>query len=114
PSNNNLKAWPDMREYDRWYRTGYADLRNGAVADLFSSYHQGTVNAHFRWMQQHGCDTAALQRFNPDGGEGPIRNAMTAKVRTAAEAHGRKFYIMYDVTGWLDMESQIKTDWTEK
>jgi len=114
PSNENLKAWPDMREYGKWYRTAYADLRNGDAADLFSSYDQGTVNAHFRWMQQHGCDTAALQRFNPDGGEGPIRNAMAAKVRTAAEAYGRKFYIMYDVTDWFDMQSQIKADWTEK
>ena len=114
PSNNNLKAWPDMREYGKWYHTGYADLHNGDAADLFSSYDQSTVNAHFRWMQQHGCDTAALQRFNPDGGEGPIRNAMAAKVRTAAEAYGRKFYIMYDVTDWFGMQSQIKTDWTEK
>ena len=117
PANENLKAWPDMREYSKWYRTDYARLHNGDAADLFSSYDQTTVNAHFRWMQEHGCDTAALQRFNPDGGEGPIRNAITARVRTAAEAHGRKFYIMYDVTDWLpatDMPSQIKQDWTEK
>ena len=32
------------------------------------------------------------------GGEGPTRDAMATKVRTAAEANGRKFYIMYDVT----------------
>jgi hypothetical protein len=114
PSNNNLKAWPDMREYGKWYHTAYARLNNADAADLFSSYDQSTVNTHFRWMQQHGCDTAALQRFNPDSGEGPTRNAMAAKVRSAAEAYGRKFYIMYDVTDWLDMQSQIKTDWTEK
>ena len=65
-------------------------------------------------MQQNGCDTAALQRFNPNGGEGPTRDAMAAKVRTAAEAYGRKFYIMYDVTGWTNMQSEIKTDWTTK
>ena len=39
---------------------------------------------------------------------------MAAKVRTAAEAHGRKFYIMYDVTGWTAMQQQIKDDWTNK
>ena len=65
-------------------------------------------------MQQNGCDTAALQRFNPNGGEGPTRDAMAQKVRTAAEATGRKFYIMYDVTGWTNMQSEIKTDWTNK
>jgi hypothetical protein len=65
-------------------------------------------------MRDYGCDTAALQRFNPFGGEGPTRDAMAAKVRSAAEAYGRKFYIMYDVTSWTNMQSELKTDWTSK
>ncbi|RSM74794.1 xylosidase [Kibdelosporangium aridum] len=113
-SNNVIKAWPDMREYTRTYQTAYPALNNGQPATLFSSYDQSTVDIHFRWMQQYGCDTAALQRFNPFGGEGPTRDAMATKVRTAAEATGRKFYIMYDVTNWTDMQSQIKTDWSSK
>jgi hypothetical protein len=72
------------------------------------------VDTHFLWMQQNGCDTAALQRFNPNSSEGPTRDAMAAKVRSAAEAHGRKFYIMYDATGWANMQSEMKTDWTAK
>ena len=103
-----------MRDYTHGYPTAYANLGNGQPATLFSSYDQQTVDTHFRWMQQNGCDTAALQRFNPIGGEGPTRDAMAAKVRTAAEAYGRKFYIMYDVTGWTNMQSEIKTDWTTK
>ncbi|HLK43674.1 MAG TPA: lectin, partial [Thermoleophilia bacterium] len=87
---------------------------NGQPATLFSSYDQQTVNTHFLWMQQNGCDTAALQRFNPNGSEGPTRDAMATKVRSAAETYGRKFYIMYDVTGWTNMQSEIKTDWTSK
>jgi len=114
PTNNAIKAWPDMREYSRTYQTAYANLNNGQPATLFSSYDQQTVDTHFRWMQQYGCDTAALQRFNPFGGEGPTRDAMAAKVRSASEAYGRKFYIMYDVTGWANMQSEIKTDWTSK
>lgn len=114
PGNNNIKAWPDMREYAKTYQTAYANLNNGQPATLFSSYDQSTVNTHFLWMQQNGCDTAALQRFNPNGSEGPTRDAMAGKVRTAAETYGRKFYIMYDVTGWTDMQSEIKTDWTSK
>ncbi|MCE7011255.1 glycoside hydrolase family 71/99-like protein [Kibdelosporangium philippinense] len=113
-SNNVIKAWPDMREYSRTYQTAYPALNNGQPATLFSSYDQSTVDIHFRWMQQYGCDTAALQRFNPVGGEGPTRDAMATKVRSAAEATGRKFYIMYDVTNWTEMQSQIKTDWTSK
>jgi TAT (twin-arginine translocation) pathway-exported protein len=114
PSNNGIKSWPDMREYATGYQTGFANLGNGAAATLFSSYDQSTVNTQFSWMQQNGCDTAALQRFNPNGGEGATRDAMAVKVRSAAEAFGRKFYIMYDVSGWTNMQSEIKTDWTNK
>ncbi len=114
PSNNVIKAWPDMAEYTAKYQTAYSNFNNGSPATLFSSYDQQTVNTHFLWMAQNGCDTAALQRFNPNSSEGPTRDAMAQKVRTAAEANGRKFYIMYDVTGWTNMQTEIKTDWTSK
>ena len=114
PSNNVIKAWPDIREYATSYHTAYGNFGNGQPANLFSSYDQSTVDTHFLWMQQNGCDTAALQRFNPNSSEGPTRDAMATRVRGAAESHGRKFYIMYDVTGWTAMQSEIKTDWTTK
>ncbi len=114
PSNNVILAWPDMREYARGYQTAYQNLNGGGPATLFSSFDQQTIDTHFRWMQQHGCDTAALQRFNPNSSEGPTRDAMAVKVRSAAETFGCKFYIMYDVTGWASMQSEIKTDWTSK
>nr|WP_325570607.1 lectin [Actinospica sp.] len=113
-SNTNIKAWPDMADYTATYKTAFANFNNGQPATLFSSYDQQTVNTHFSWMQQNGCDTAALQRFNPTGGEGPTRDAMAAKVKSAAEAYGRKFYIMYDVSGWTTMQADIKADWTNK
>jgi hypothetical protein len=113
-SNTTIVSWPDMREFAKGYTTAYANLGNGQPAQLFSSYDQQTVDTHFTWMRDSGCDTAALQRFNPNGGEGPTRDAMAAKVRSAAEAYDRKFYIMYDVTWWLNMQSEIKTDWTSK
>jgi hypothetical protein len=114
PSNTTIASWPDMREFTRGFNTAYANLGNGQPARLFSSYDQQTVDTHFKWMRDYGCDTAALQRFNPFGGEGPTRDAMAAKVRTAAETYGRKFYIMYDVTSWTNMQSELKTDWTTK
>ncbi|MFJ6211734.1 discoidin domain-containing protein [Streptomyces sp. NPDC092296] len=114
PATNAIKAWPDMAEYTHGYPTAFGNLGDGRPATLFSSYDQQTVDTHFRWMQQNGCDTAALQRFNPTGGEGPTRDGMAVKVRSAAEAYGRKFYIMYDVSGWTNMQSEIKADWTAK
>ncbi|WNM40140.1 discoidin domain-containing protein [Micromonospora halotolerans] len=114
PANTTIVSWPDMREYARGYPTAYPNLGSGQPATLFSSYDQQTVDTHFRWMQEYGCDTAALQRFNPFGDEGPTRDAMAAKVRSAAERFGRKFYVMYDVTGWTAMQSQLKEDWTTR
>ncbi|MGN9908636.1 discoidin domain-containing protein [Phytohabitans sp. LJ34] len=114
PSNTTIVSWPDLREIARGYTTAYPNLGNGQPARLFSSYDQQTVDTHFQWMRDHGCDTAALQRFNPFGDEGPTRDAMAVKVRDAAERFGRKFYIMYDVTGWTGMQSELKTDWTTK
>jgi F5/8 type C domain len=113
-TNTTIESWPDMREFDHGYTTAYPNLGNGQPAQLFSSYDAQTVNTHFKWMQTYGVDTAALQRFNPTGDEGPTRDAMAIKVRAAAEATGRKFYIMYDVTGWTNMQSEIKNDWTTK
>lgn len=114
PGNLGIKSWPDVRDYTSTYQTAFANLNNGSPAKLFSSFTDQTVDTHFLWMQQNGIDAAALQRFNPNGQEGPVRDAITAKVKTAAEAHGVKFYIMYDVSGWTNMQSEIKADWTNK
>ncbi|XVQ86050.1 discoidin domain-containing protein [Microbispora siamensis] len=114
PGNTAIVAWPDMREFTHAYPTAYGNLGNGQPATLFSSYDQQTVDTHFRWMRDNEIDTAALQRFNPNGGEGATRDAMAAKVRSAAEANGRKFYVMYDVSGWTNFQPEIKTDWTAK
>src|SRR5882757_10468726 len=51
PSNNAIKAWPDMREYSKGYQTAYSNLNNGQPATLFSSYDQQTVDTHFLWMR---------------------------------------------------------------
>ncbi|HVW98241.1 MAG TPA: glycoside hydrolase family 71/99-like protein [Mucilaginibacter sp.] len=114
PTNTAIKSWPDVRDYTHTFPTKYANLNNGQPATVFSSFSDQTVDVQFKWMKQYGIDGAALQRFNPSGLEGPVRDAMAAKVKTAAEANGVKFYIMYDVSGWTNMQSEIKTDWTTK
>ncbi|MFD0201687.1 MULTISPECIES: discoidin domain-containing protein [Saccharothrix] len=114
PSNRALTSWPDMTDYANKYPTAFGTLGNGQPATVFSNHDYQTVDVHFRWMREYGCDTAALQRFNPTGGEGPIRDAVTAHVRRAAEAHGVRFYVMYDVTNWTNMQSEIKADWLDK
>lgn len=114
PTNTGIKSWPDVRDYSRTYPSDFPNLNDGRAAALFSSYDQQTVDTHFAWMRDNNIDTAALQRFNPFGSQGPTRDDMAQKVRQSAEATGRKFYIMYDVSGWTSMQSQIKDDWTSK
>ena len=113
-ANTSIISWPDVRDYTTTYATGWPNLGNGNPANLYSDNDDQTVDVQFSWMQQYDLDVAALQRFNPNGIEGPIRDAVTALVKTKAEKYGRKFYIMYDVSGWTNMQTEIKTDWTNK
>ncbi|SEL71954.1 hypothetical protein SAMN04488505_102936 [Chitinophaga rupis] len=125
--HTNLEMWPDTREYTSTYsgtpfsqggvaQPGYTgNLGNGQPARMFSSYDQSTVNVHFRWMQENGIDCAALQRFANEITPGSTikaqRDGMATRVRNASETYGRKFYIMYDVSGWGNLAA-VKTDWT--
>jgi hypothetical protein len=120
-NHQNLEMWPDVREYEKTYQavlqnqSAPALLGNGQPAKMFSSYDQSTVNLHFKWMQDYGIDCAALQRFTGELNDPPYkaqRDGMALKVKAAAEATGRKFYIMYDISGHKDMQSVLKSDWT--
>ncbi|MFD7307231.1 glycoside hydrolase family 71/99-like protein [Promicromonospora sp. NPDC059942] len=114
PGNSAIKSWPDVREYAATYATGFPALNDGRAARLFSSYDQQTVDVHLRWMAENGIHTAALQRFNPFGAEGPTRDAVAGRVRSAAERTGVKYYVMYDVSDWSQMRTQITQDWAGK
>lgn len=116
PGNQNFEIYPDIREYTTLFGTNYADFGNGTPAKLFSSYTTQTVNKHFEWMQTYGIDGAAVQRFGgelADPNRKAQRDSVTTKVKTAAEAYGRKFYIMYDISGMgSDFGTRIESDWT--
>ncbi|RGC69583.1 hypothetical protein C5N14_07800 [Micromonospora sp. MW-13] len=112
PANTTIVSWPDMREYARGYATAHLALGNGQPAQLFSSYDQQTVET------QLPLDAAATpppcNGSTRSANEGPTRDAMTVKVRGAAERFGRRFHLMYDVTGRTSMQTQIKDDWTNR
>jgi hypothetical protein len=113
PDNIGIHCWPDMRQYAKHYQTAFANLGNGQPAALFSSCDDQVIQTHFRWLSEYGIDCAALQRFNPDGGEGPTRNIITKKVMAAAEIYDRKFYIMYDISGWNKFSTEMEKDWKD-
>lgn len=127
-THQNLEMWPDVRQYPITYagskfnQAGIAqspftgNLNNGQPGKMFSSYDQSTVNVQFQWMQQNGIDCVALQRFggalNNDPRDKGFRDGMADRVQTAAQNYGRKFFIMYDISGWTNFQTEIKADWT--
>lgn len=99
-------------------------MADGSPALLFSSRHPKTVRRHFHWMAEHGVDGAFLQRFagqcevdgRTDSGNADLmrlRDEVGRRVRESAEAEGRVFAIMYDVSGVPAdrIERVIKVDW---
>jgi len=126
--HQNLETWPDIRQYAKTYAGSnfnqagvqqpnyFGNLGNGLPAKMFSCYDQSTVNTHFLWMQQNGIDCVALQRFGSaltsDPRDKGFRDSMANRIQTAAINYGRKFYIMYDITGWTNFQTEIKSDWT--
>lgn len=115
PGNTHFDLYPDVREYATTYATGFANLGNGSPARLFSSYDDQVVNKHVEWMQTYKIDTIALQRFGhslTDASQKAWKDGMAVKIRNAAQTYGRKFYMMYDISGWVNFQTEIKNDWT--
>jgi hypothetical protein len=117
PGHQTFELWPDVREYTKTYQTGYAHLGNGQPAKLFSSFDDQVVDTHFKWMQQNGIDVAALQRFGghvvKDNVLAETLNGMALKVMHSAQKFNRKFYMMYDLSGWNEFHTELKEDWNK-
>ena len=116
PGNVKFELYPDTREYTTLFQTNLGNLGNGSPAQLFSVYTAQTINTHFKWMHDNNIDGAAIQRFGSDIQNTSLKafdDSVTSKVRTAAEANGRIWYIMYDVSGMgSNFVSQIESDWS--
>ncbi len=89
---------------------------DGSQVAVFSSASPPVVDLHFRWMAQHGIDGAAVQRFvatlrNRDDRDRLDR--ILQSIRAAAEAHGRAFYVTYDISGAdpASVYDDIRADW---
>ncbi len=117
PGNCTVDLWPDMSEATpgECYLTPF-HLADGSTASVFSSYNAKTVNRHFKWMADYGIDGAFLQRFatelkTPEGYD--HLNAILDNVRQGANANGRAWAVMYDLSG-LDrgeIDSVVIEDW---
>src|SRR5205085_4997844 len=91
--------------------------RNGAPARLFSAAQPRTVARHFKWMEDYGIDGVFLQRFLNELSSPELfawRNQITTNVQAGAEAHGRVFAIMFDISGARanTLVSRLTNDWS--
>ena len=104
PGNVSFECWPDTRELTAAELFGTSmTLASGAPAGLYSAWTPATVDRHFAWMAEHGLDGVLLQEFvsELDPGTPPreFRDGVLANVRAGAEAHGRVWAVMYDISG---------------
>ena len=109
---------PSVREFkpQDLCDTGLPRADGKGTIKLFSSQNPNIVAAHFRWMRAHDIDGAALQRF-VSGLSDPIKKRrfdhVLENVRMAAEATGRVFFIVYDISGAnpTTVADDVRQDW---
>lgn len=120
PEACTIDLWPDMSELkaEEKFPTSFRH-RDGRFAEVFSSVHPWTVNRHFRWMKEYGIDGAFVQRF----GTVTARKARSYELlkadnqkllncRAGANAHGRSYALMYDLSGLQAEEfEELARDW---
>lgn len=116
PGACSIDAWPDMSEYDEdeKFETDFV-YPDGSKAYVFSSVHPKTVDRHFKWMENYGIDGVFLQRFGVELAKQRDRyhlNAVLENVKKAANAHGRSYAIMYDLSNLEKGEMvDVINDW---
>ena len=105
PGNVHVEMWPAGWED---YLANSADLQDtdfkmpdGSAGRLYNGHDTEVILTHHQWMRDAGIDGSAIQRFfevtiAADSGDAP--NHLT-KIRDAAEATDRIFYVMYDMSG---------------
>ncbi len=117
-TNATVDFWPDISELDadELFPT-LMTLTNGTPAKLYGAYKSKTVLRHFRWMHDYGVDGVFLQRFTSeltDRSFADWRNQAAYNCRAGAEAYGRTFAMMYDVSGQNSntLVATLTNDWT--
>jgi hypothetical protein len=110
PSVRELKP-EDLCDTGMPRRDGHGTVR------LYSAQNPSVVARHFAWMRDHGIDGAAAQRFIQPVAADPRKKGRSDQVlrnvRAAAEASGRVFFVVYDVSGASSatVTADIRADW---
>lgn len=117
--NVTIDYWPDLSELgaDELCATELTTRTGGGPAQLYSAWNETTVVRHFEWMATAGVDGVMVQRFTGELSDPrflELRDRVAENVMAGAEAHGRVFTIMYDISGQDpdSLVSTIQADWT--
>ena len=116
PGHSGIEMWPDVSELsaEEKFATPFRHA-DGSVAHVFSSVKEQTVRRHFEWMRDYGIDGAFLQRFATTTRDPRFRNSMDQVLRhcrASANATGRGWVVMYDLTGLKSGQSTVlMEDW---
>lgn len=115
PGACTIDLWPDVSELGATEKFATAFVHaDGSTAEVFSSYVPATVNRHFQWMREYGIDGAFVQRFATGtfSDESYNRvNRVLANCRAGANANGRAYALMYDLSGMRENQiDRVKED----
>ena len=112
PNTSHFEVCPDISEYpdEKLKPTNLEPMGNGTPFKLFTSSDKEVIDIHMKWMKDYGIDGAAVQRFIGNIGGSIIHSPTESiiKVKNAAEANERIFYICYDTSS-----SGMETTWSE-
>ena len=103
PGHSHIEMWPDVSELgpDERFATPFRHA-DGRVAEVYSAVKEPTIRRHFRWMKEHEIDGVFLQRFGGPALDPRFRGPMDEVMkhcRASAAAEGRKWALMYDMSG---------------
>ena len=120
PGACSIDLWPDLTgfDHDEKFATPFK-MKDGRAAEVFSSLHPKTVNRHFKWMKDYGIDGAFVQRFGLVGAKEhrsynhlKSDNQKLMHCRDAANANGRCYALMYDLSGLKSEDfNRLARDW---
>lgn len=116
PGFANIDLWPDVSELgaDEKFQTPFRHT-DGRVAEVFSSVKPATVRRHFRWMREYGIDGLFLQRFAVSTRDPRFLESMNRVLencRSSANVEGRKWALMYDMSGMKPENfHEVTDDW---
>ncbi len=112
-----VDMWPDVSELSSDERCSTPlILPSGRPAALYSAFNPRTVDRHFQWLEEYELPGVFLQRFTVRLDNAAVlgfRDGVARNVRAAAEAHGRVFAVMYDISGHPreTVVESVKRDW---